>query len=445
MQSVIQAELNRAKREHHGHYAHPKRSTNVTDAVAHCDSLPEVSIEQVHRLCAPIASILEEITCYEVIGNSTQVVVVEENCLLNIPFIAAQESQVTTCIIWSSEAMKFTGLLSVTEYLKVLLYCEENPKEVDRIAELSVKEWQKMRAANKGKERNEAQILLSGDTGCVGSVRLIGNDQLISVTPRDSLAACIGKMMEYDVRRLAVVADDVRSTNMIGNENIIAVITSQTLMQHMTTKFFSVDVNGIRPSVSKLPDDDTVQSAGVDMVDNRIEAVLRADIDGAYPSIFDVPFVKLNKLGRLNLHRHTTGVFPPLIYVTKDTHLCDVIRLLLNNQVHAVPIVADTASMVIEDVITRSDVLRMETGGVFNLQITVREATAYRGEILSDTGRSNSVAVFYETDCIRDIIIHFASMNVKVLFLVDHKTGAVLGQLALTEVLCFLFDCSCPK
>eukprot|EP00658_Telonema_sp_P-2_P025095 TRINITY_DN20106_c0_g1_i1.p1 TRINITY_DN20106_c0_g1~~TRINITY_DN20106_c0_g1_i1.p1 ORF type:complete len:139 (+),score=32.91 TRINITY_DN20106_c0_g1_i1:163-579(+) len=118
---------------------------------------------------------------------------------------------------------------------------------------------------------------------------------------------------------------------------------------------------------------------------------------------------------------------------------------LLNSQIQAVPVI-DPSSQVVVDVLSRNDVVRMESGGVFNLRVHVREAVSFRqNRSGGGTGGSkNSIAVFKDTDTLRDIMLHFASRHVKILFLVDATTDALIGQLTLSEVLAFIFERCVP-
>merc|ERR1711991_1142576 len=87
----------------------------------------------------------------------------------------------------------------------------------------------------------------------------------------------------------------------------------------------------------------------------------------------------------------------------------------------------------IVDVATRSDVLRMESGGAYGVTQQLGEALSWRPAVATPV-------VCSLNDSFGDVLSHFVSTWVKEMFVVDPETDAVLGQLSMKELLQFLFD-----
>lgn len=61
------------------------------------------------------------------LGVSTQVVVLDAETTLAVAFIAAQEARVQSCVVWDGAVREFIGVLTSTDYIKILLFCEAHP------------------------------------------------------------------------------------------------------------------------------------------------------------------------------------------------------------------------------------------------------------------------------------------------------------------------------
>ncbi|ESL09285.1 hypothetical protein TRSC58_02997 [Trypanosoma rangeli SC58] len=140
---------------------------------------------------------------------------------------------------------------------------------------------------------------------------------------------------------------------------------------------------------------------------------------GPYRAIFDVPFCYIPQLGRNRNHT---------IAVTLDSPLLKALQLMLQHNIDSIAVVSEEG--IIVDVIDRSDVVRIEDQGVYDMKLTVREAL---GSMVTE-----KICVFHAKDALRDIFVHFVRQRVKELFLVDPDTDKLMGQLNIAEVVFFL-------
>ncbi|CCW71913.1 unnamed protein product [Phytomonas sp. Hart1] len=141
---------------------------------------------------------------------------------------------------------------------------------------------------------------------------------------------------------------------------------------------------------------------------------------GPFYSLFDIPFNKLpEKIAALRRRA---------VYVTMMQTLREALVLMLNYDIESIA-VCDSAR-IIREVISCSDLLRMENHGVYDINMTVSEAVSGKS--------SEKVFVFHENDTVREIFTHFVRQRVKVLFMVDPDSGVLKGQLSVSEFVFFL-------
>jgi CBS-domain-containing membrane protein len=119
------------------------------------------------------------------------------------------------------------------------------------------------------------------------------------------------------------------------------------------------------------------------------------------------------------------------ISVTGSLKVVDALRALLTHKIQSVPVVDERN--IIVDCVSRTDVMRIESNGVFDINTTVREALSFR--------ITGGICVCHETDTLRDILLHFYVSRVKELYLVDPVSDCLLGQIGLAEVMKFMCEC----
>lgn len=328
----------------------------------------------VAALAQPIYSFLESISCYDVMGNSTQVVVVEVKSLLPVAFMAAQESRVSACVLWDSAAQRFCGVMTVTDYIKVLLHCNEHPADVEKVTKMSIHAWREM-------------------TG-------VPNRELVAVSVDTPISKCLAMMAEHRINRLPVLVQHETSPT----SSLVSMLNYSQLLGYLTQSLFPQGTDGGAP----------VDAA------NKLNFEVASTEEGAYKSLMDV------QVGNLEIGHHTQRPTT----MTLDTPLVEALKTITTEHVRAVAVV-DPASQVIIEVMSRSDVMRTEHGGTFDIKVPLREALSFR--------IGGTVCVYRATDTLREVLLHFAKTGVKTLFCVDEK-NAITGQLELSAVLRFIFS-----
>ena len=357
---------------------------------------PTPSTEDVRLLVEPLLNIMKNITCYEVMGTSTQVVVVDYDSPLTVAFIAAQESRVTSCSLWDSRARKVVGVMTISDYIRVLLYCHNHPEDVERVSTKTVRQWREFEGAN-----------------------YKGPPQLVAAAAEEPLVQCIQRMIERRVNRLPIFNIDPDATS----PSIVSMMTYAQILGYLSRVM--VDANSFKAAAAgtALAFSPATQAVlGVTPPTNSMPTV---PAGVPYASIFDVP------VALLGFQTIRDGATP--ITVTMDNRVVDALKHFVHDSVHALPIIDDRK--IIIDVISRNDVMRLETGGMYDINKTLAEALSFRV--------GGKVPVFTRSDTLRDVTLHFVNTGVQEMFCVDEKDG-VVGQLCLVDIVKCFFAAAQP-
>lgn len=453
--------------------------------------------EECATLAAPIAGFLRNCSCYDMLGVSTQVVVLDVQAPLSVAFIAAQETRIQSCVLWDPRKRQYVGVLTSTDYICILLYCQAHPREADAVSSWTIEHWQHVRLSlGLGRPKEKLGAPPGPKTG------------IVTCKTDSSLHDCLQKMREHHVRRIIALAEkegeDFSLVALMDVEQIVeylgvmffhiekaggsvggaggggSIVGSPTGGPHRTSSTLSSATNttsvaggedsatrsvtstaggggGGAGNVALTPlqrqhsrqsgpnefddyDDDPqgifalgdayVLPPYVASIITQAEAAGASGTGGVgiatdarvgpYYSIFDVPFMYVPRIGA---HRRKP------ISVTMEQKLSEALTLVLDNNIESIAVCAPKEGIIL-DVISRSDLLRMENQGVYDTQLTVREAMASKV--------SDRVFVFHEKDTLREIFSHFVRRRVKELFMVDPDTGRLLGQLNVAEFVYFL-------
>jgi CBS-domain-containing membrane protein len=401
-----------AKRE--GQYsranAHRRKSevTSPVDASGGAAAQP-LSSAQLRQLVEPILALMKTFTVYDVMGSSTQVIVISDNATLSVAFIAAQESRVNTCTIWDSKAKKFTGVLTVSDYVRILLYCHHHPQETDKISTMTIKGWR----AHAGLEAAPAHA----------------PDCLLGAFAEQSLVEAIHQMLERRINRLPVFAEEPGT---VRHPTLISVLTFPQVLSHLARTLFTdseaIQATGLQSPVhspltqSVLASMGRRRSSSTDASGQQVAPPAAFVAAGSYSNIFDVPMRHLN--------------FPSLAPTYKQAKIImtekvvDALTLFLGQSIHSLPVVDDQD--IIIDVIARGDVIRLENAGGYDVQRTLAEALSFRV--------ASKIPVFHLDDTLREVTLHFVQTGIEEMFCVaDDGSDKVLGHVSLVDIVKFFF------
>lgn len=417
------------------------KKLNYFPTLPECASLSKIIIDRIVHC-----------TTFDVLGLSTQVMVLDEHAPLSVAFVAAQETKLGSGVIWNPIKRKFVGILSSSDHIKILLYCYVHPEETKEVSCWTIGHWLSI--------RSDSHLLSKGadppssDSSSHKSVEatvpsLSLHSEFVSCTTKATLKECLELMRQYNVHRLPVVAE-----NELSEGSVVAMIDVQQIVEYLLLGKSAVDLvraggaAGMRiceemefsrresEEVFYPPDADDDSNTGLLFLlkkngnlprsvssivtsgnhhkkNNRIAKI------GPYSSIFDVPFRCLPMIGA---HRHRA------IFVTMENTIAEALEILLHENIESIAVCRK--DRIVTDVIRRSDLLLMEQEGIYHTNISVREAIGSKP--------MSTVYVFHESDSMWNIFFHFVEKRVRELFMVDPETDELLGQLNIVEFVHFL-------
>lgn len=380
-------------------------AASPTATAAHRAALPVPTQAELEQLSIAVPAVLASRNCLDVMGHSTQVVVVEVDNPLTVAFVAGQETKIATVVLWDCKERAFVGVMPPTEYIKVLLYCHDHPEEADAITKLTIRQWREK----------------------VAPMYLPGPEITVAVHADDLLTEAFAKMRKFKVRRVLVLADKE------SDVMILSVVSYQVISQFLIARLLNLgdESEDDMPTAASNGEGGIVPASVRSIVsptfgispgaDGKYMQIPQPVPVGPYQSILDVPLLHIPQLGAKR---------KSAVSITVHTKVVDALRQLLAHKIQSIPIV-DEQHLII-DCVSRTDVMRMESNGVFDINMTVREALSYR--------IGGNIFVCHETDTLRDILFHFYVSRLKELYLVDPVKDVLLGQLGLAEVLKFLAE-----
>lgn len=391
------------------------------------------------RLTQPLVEKMSRCTTYDVLSLSSQVMVLDVSSPLSVAFIAAQETKLGSGVLWDPIRKEFVGILTSTDHVKILLYCNLHPEETEEVACWTIGYWVSIRDSPNLLKRDETDTNPRENGTASPPLPNGPHSSFVSCSTRTSLKEVLERMRQHNVHRLAVLAEKESSSF-----SVVAMMDVQQIVEYLGARLFDKDAAGLFRATSGADGSgtlggDDVQEDGDESAANFFQLnrsalprlvssivsagsatdAMREVKVGPYSSIFDIPFRCLPMIGA---HRHRS------IYVTMENTIAEALQLMLDQNIESIAVC--TPERIITDVISRSDLLRMENQGVYDTNITVREVIG--GKTLK------MVYVFHEGDILWDIFSHFVQKRVRELFMVDPCTNQLVGQLNIVEFVYFL-------
>eukprot|EP01079_Euglenida_sp_SAG-EU17-18_P004262 gene4262-774_t len=166
--------------------------------------------ETLGDLVRPVLQFLKAQSCYGFLPHSCQVVVMDVELPVQSAFSVALENKLTSTTLWDNNRQQlvgivaplvtapaatmpggFTRMLTVTDFIKVLIHFYDNPEKWEEYQGYSIRKWRELLFEMK-------QVGAAGGTG---------QDELICVTAEDNLLHCLTLFHKHRVHRIPVVED----------------------------------------------------------------------------------------------------------------------------------------------------------------------------------------------------------------------------------------------
>ncbi|KAK5575084.1 hypothetical protein RB653_010340 [Dictyostelium firmibasis] len=327
---------------------------NLKSGIKKIDSETEKYIEEGKQV---FVNFLKGHTCYDVIPISGKVVVLDTKLAVKSAFYALEENGIKSAPLWNSEQHDFTGMITVSDFIDILLYYYRKPKSNNIFQDMGIHRietfWREISV-----ERPSS---------------------LISTEPETNLYDAASLLLCYKIHRLPVV--DKKDTN-----SILHILTHSRILAFMMK------------SLPQLPE-----------------------------KLLSIP------IGSLGI-----GTFATVVTVMTHTPLVEVLELLSEKKISAVPIIDSETSKIV-DVYSKSDVTLMSKQGILSpsdLNLPVHQVLSTFTKLWQ---RPEQIYTCTRFDKLGDVIERCIKKRVHRLVCID-SSKKVEGILSLSDILNYLLN-----
>ncbi|KAI8814014.1 hypothetical protein BJ742DRAFT_746718 [Cladochytrium replicatum] len=155
----------------------------------------------------PLSEDLKRFTCYDVLPVSHKIIVFDTSLLVKKALAALVQHGAQSAPLWDSSRNSFAGMLTVTDFIHLILYYYENASY-----EAALQEIEQLQIATL-REFERKQNLVAVNT--------------VTIHPMESLSDACRLLVEHDLRRLPLI-----DSNEDG-EMIVSVITQYKILKYI--------------------------------------------------------------------------------------------------------------------------------------------------------------------------------------------------------------------
>ncbi|CAH8538998.1 unnamed protein product [Schistosoma mattheei] len=292
-------------------------------------------------------------TCYDLLPESAKLVVLDTKLSIKKAFYALIYNNVRAAILWDSSKQSYSGILTITDFIKVLvtLYPPDSGK-MDEFEESSISSWREINT-------NFTTI------------------PLVHVTPECSLLDASKMLLQYRFHRLPII-DTLHG-------NALHILTHKRILKYLhlnrhnlpPAKFISKSLHELKlgtyiPNVQTITNNTTIIEALKLFLKNQVSCLpVVNDEDGQLIEIyakFDVINLAITRsynnlnvcvYDALEFRRLNRDRYPTPLTCLKTDSLQDVMVKIVESGVHRLIIVDENKK--VEGIISLSDILKFLT------------------------------------------------------------------------------------
>eukprot|EP00667_Euglena_gracilis_P009572 EG_transcript_9725 len=345
------------------------------------ECVPLQDPQQVRALLEPILDFLRSKKCYDFLPDSTQVVVLDLDLPLTHTFSVAHEHNVTFATLWDRRTSKYCGMMTVTDYINMLLNYHKDPAGLQAFIQGSA-------AANpsppelRDSAGQGSSPLEWPDTDFASNLmqefmnlpirrwrderRKHHAEPLLSCDPEDSLFTALNILRVNRIHRLPVIDPDT--------ETLLYVLGRKILLQYFAADFpldsqmFSYSIFDLkvgtfgRDKITTLGPTNTLYEFLSTMMETGLGGLPVVDETGALVDIFsryDIVYISKEAEHDLNTtFAEITHLRPPNpIYVcSRNDSLGSVFNHLMKFGVQRLVVVGDSDN-VVDGIVTIGDIV----------------------------------------------------------------------------------------
>jgi CBS domain-containing protein/predicted transcriptional regulator len=412
----------------------------------------QLTPQQIKTLVEPITAAMQSTTYYDIMSISSLVVVLDVNSTVSVCVAAAQETRASSFLVWdpfdkTTGNGKFIAVLTLTNFIRILIHCHENQDQVSQLSNMSLRDllfkkpelMQLKQFGNNNNNSNRPQQAAGV------------SNTILQANPEINLYDLLAVMVENKINHVPILADcthvskmDVAATTTTTQNNsstttsgaaqpttllgvaFLPQILSQ-VVRIINNPAVSITESGASMLSSSGGNSPKKNSSSKDLTNNNNPS------PPPYSSLFEVPLYQLtgshqrlaNKLRAKDIGGSNSWLRPEeTVYVA--------LQRLVDTEVQALPIINEHG--VIIDTFARSDVVGLEDLGVYNLNQSVAQA-------LSRKRGQRAIPVCQVTDTVGDVVAHFVETGVRTIFVVSVENNEeFVGQIQVVDLLTFLYQ-----
>jgi len=278
--------------------------------------------------------------CYDLIPTSAKLVILDTELILKQAFFAMVDTGVRACPLWDSAKQKFVGMLTITDFIRILHQNYRGPDiEMEAFEEQRLADWKPSH-----------------------------NKDMISVPPSASLYHAVSLLIKNKIHRLPVVDPE--------NGNVLYILNQKPLLRflyhyvpnlagspHLGISIAEASV-GSYNDIQIATETTTIIEALNKFVTHRISALPIVDSEGRLLSIyskFDVINLAAEKtyddleVTLRDANSHKSGWFEGVHNCRGDESVLDVMERLVKADVNKLVVVDNDEKVV--GIVTVSDII----------------------------------------------------------------------------------------
>lgn len=399
-------------------------SSNISNNNSNSSNI--VTPAQIKQLVDPLVQAMKLTSFYDIMSNSSLVVVLDINSTVAVCVAAAQETRASSFLVWDPYCKqtgkgKFVAILTLTNFIQILIHCHENQDQVSQLSNMPLRELLKQDFAQAVSPRRQQQQQQSSSTG--RSNINISNSMILHANPDVTLYDLLGIMIENSINHVPILADsDCCSSDQQQPTNLLGVSFLPQLLSQVVRIINNpaISINNNNNTNNQLQQQQQQQQSN--------------SPPPAFTSLFDVPLAQLAGMSRdLSDKLNSKNRDGARSWLRADETVYVALQRLIEQGVQALPVINEHGAII--DTFSRADVIGLEDLGVYNLNQPCKLAL--------DTRRKHrSIAVCHLSDTIGDVVAHFVATAARTIFVVSGSSDEFVGQIQVSDLLKFLYHAS---
>ncbi|KAM7537622.1 hypothetical protein Aperf_G00000069909 [Anoplocephala perfoliata] len=373
------------------------------EANKNLDSSLPFNVESITNVNDAYRIFLKHHTCYDIIPVSAKLIVFDVSLNVKKGFFALVYNGVRVAILWDPETQTHVGLLTITDFIRILHKYYKSPEiPIVELEEHQIKTWREQ------------------TSDC--------SRPLVYITPEQTLLEAAEMFLEHKVHRLPIMDPQTGNPiHILTHKRILKYLYFNPLATHSSNIGASAGSTGATSSYETNPNAGATIKAEPFMFLQNSRSILKFDIVIKQMTKLPIPDFMAEQLQNLPI-----GTMQNVVCVGTDWPLHRVLAVFIENRVSALPVIDENGCLV--DIYAKFDVINLAaTRSYDNLEVTVFDALQYRREKFS------GVATCMLHNTLMDIISNVVNAGVHRLVVID-DCRHVLGIVSLSDILRFLIQ-----